>query len=68
MIVFKCLNCGRIFFEPKLINNYILNDYYYEKEEVCPYCNNFFIEIGGDNEDDDKKALAKAKATFKVVS
>ena len=48
--MYRCLNCNREFDEPKNLKVFPLNDSYFEVEEVCPYCNNYFEEVEGEEE------------------
>lgn len=48
--MYRCLNCNREFDEPVTVKNFPLNDGFYEEEDVCPFCHNYYEEI--DNEDE----------------
>lgn len=54
--MYRCLNCNREFDEPIIIKNHPINDEFYEEEEVCPFCHNYYEEIEG--EDNDKHEIA----------
>ena len=49
--MYRCLNCGEVFNEPDIIRNHPTDDDYYVVEEVCPYCNNYYEEIEGEDND-----------------